>query len=240
MTNFSFSATAGASQSTVKTRLAGNEIHEVTFAGVAKNSFDSKKTGETYEVITLTFENKDGVYEHTVFGPRAEDFERKEQEYKDKKTDEMRTIPQPSNVESMMLLFKHAIDTINPKIASAIDSGTKNLAAADWDGIRDIVLQILTPGIGKIHTKIKLIKDKTGQGRFPGFFAAVNKEGQCYLRNNFIGEQVSFTPYEVTRMNNMATATPTDMTAASNDNLLLEGTSADINSDPLDLNFDVK
>ena len=43
------------------------------------------------------------------------------------------------------------------------------------------------------------------------FFAAVNKEGKAYVRNNFIGKNIGFTAYEKGRIANKATAKPTEV-----------------------------
>jgi hypothetical protein len=104
-------------------------------------------------------------------------------------------------------LFKHAIDSINPTIAKQIDSGEKNLTAPDWDSLRNLVIKILDGGKGK-STKIKLLKNKSGEAVFPGFFASLTKEGKAYIRNNFIGEKISFSAYEVERIKKEATAKP--------------------------------
>lgn len=206
--DFSFSATAGASQSTTKPRLAGNDICVVKFAGCELKDVQGVKEPEkVFKQLILKFENEDGVFEHTVWEPRPEDFARRETEFKNKegKTEK---IPQPSNVESMMLLFKHAIDTINPTVAKQIDNKEKSLGASNWDDLRKLVSTILDKGKGTV-TKIKLLKNtKTQEAVFPGFYAGLTKEGIAYVRNNFIGDKVSFSTYETTRIKNEATAAP--------------------------------
>lgn len=235
MSGFSFNATAGSSQSTVKAKLVGNEIYTVKFDGCELKEFNgSKDPSALYKVLVLSFSNEDGAYEHTVFEPRPEDFDRGESTFTGKDGKENK-IPQPSNVESMMLLFKHAIDVINPKVAAAIDKGDKSLGAPDWDGIRKLVKQILDAGKGT-ETKIKLIINKKGDGVFPGFFAAVNREGSAYIRNNFIGGKIAFTPYEIGRIQKAAEATPTDMGAVGGSEMDL---SKQAPADDLDLTFNV-
>lgn len=206
--SFSFGQTAGASQSTVKPRLEGNMIHEVKFDDCVIEDIQGVKDPSTvYKVLKLKFSNDDGTFEHTIFEPKADDFERKNNEVT-LKSGEKSNIPQPSGVESMMLLFKHAIDVINPVIAGQIDKGEKNLGAPDWIGLRQIVAKILNAGKG-IDTKIKLLKNKKGEAIFPGFFASVNKENKAYIRNNFIGPKVAFSTYEIDRIKKEASATPT-------------------------------
>ena len=231
--NFSFGQTAGASQSTIKPRLEGNNIYDVVFDGCEVEDIQGvKDPSQLYKVLKLKFSNEDGTYEHAIFEPKQADFERAVSEAMVKGVKQ--NIPQPSGVESMMLLFKHAIDAINPAIAEAIDKGEKNLGAKDWNDLRKLVAKILDAGKG-VSTKIKLVKKKNGEATFPGFFAAVNRENKAYIRNNFIGPKVAFTSYETDRIRKEATATPTK--AESYD--MNVTTSAPVDTLGLDLEFDV-
>ena len=236
MSGFSFNTTAGASQSTAKTRLAGNDIYAVKFDGCEIVDIQGvKDTSMIYKVLKLKFSNEDGAFEHAVFEPKPSDFVRTETEYKDK-DGKMNKIPQASGVESTMLLFKHAIDSLNPTIAKAIDAGTQNLGATNWDGLRNLVSKILDAGKGNI-THIKLLKNNKGEAQFPGFFAGISKEGKAYVKNNFIGDKLAFSTYEVTRINNEATATPTRAASYGN-----AAPNLDLNvpsTDGLDLGFDM-
>lgn len=205
--NFSFSNTAGTSQSTAKAKLAPNNIYEVQFDGCEiKDVAGVKDPDKVYKQLILKFSNEEGSFDHTVWEPRPEDFERRETEFK--KDNKIEKIPQPSNVESMMLLFKHAIDFLNPTVAKQIDEKTRNLGAANWDELRKLVVQILDAGKGTV-VKIKLLKNKAGEAIFPNYFTGLTRDGVAYVKNNFIGNKVAFTTYELQRINNEATATPT-------------------------------
>lgn len=229
MSGFSFSTTAGTSQSTTKPRLAGNDIYQVKFEGCElKDVAGVKDTSMTYKQLILKFSNEDGVFEHTVWEPKAEDFIRKDSEFTNK-NNQIEKIPQPSGVETMMLLFKHAIDTLNPTVAKQIDSNERNLGAANWDALREMVAKILDAGKG-VTTSIKLLTNKSGEAIFPGFFTGLTKEGKAYVRNNFIGSKISFSAYEVQRIKNAATAKPTKV-----DTFVAPGAS----TENFDMNFDV-
>ena len=207
MEGFSFSNTAGTSQSTAQPKLAGNNIYDVLFDGCEiKDVAGVKDPNALYKQVIIKFKNEDGVFEHTVWEPKPDDFNRTETEYKDKEG-KVNKIPQPSNVESMMLLFKHVIDAVNPTLANAIDKKEKNLAAANWDAMRDLMVKALNPTKGA-KVKIKLLKNKNGDAIFPGFFASISKEGVAYIKNNFIGPKVAFSTYEVQRINNENNARP--------------------------------
>ena len=47
------------------------------------------------------------------------------------------------------------------------------------------------------------------------FFAAINREGKAYVRNNFIGKNLAFTANEAERIHNMNTAKPTQMSTVT-------------------------
>lgn len=231
--DFSFDATAGASQSTIRPKLAGNSIYSVRFDGAEKKDIQGVKDPTiTYEVLILKFSNEDGIYEHTIFGPKPEDGKRGETEFTNKNGNKEK-IPQPSNNENLMLLLKHVIDAVNPTVAKVIDSGEKKLGAKDWVSLRELVLKICTQGVGA-QTKIKLLKKKSnGEATFPGFFAAINRDGKAYIRNNFIGDKVAFSAYEITRITNEANATP------SNSTDLGLNLGNDLPANNLDLNFSI-
>jgi hypothetical protein len=232
MSFFSFDATAGASQSSAKPRLAGNDIYSVAFDGCEiKDIQGVKDPTQLYKVIILKFSNEDGAYEHTVFEPKEDEYKRTEREFTNKNGN-IEKIPQPSGVESLMLFFKHSIDSINPSIAKKIDSGEASLKAKNWDELRQVVSQILNLGKGAT-TKIKLLKNNKGEATFPGFFAAVNRDGKAYIRNNFIGERIAFTPYEADRIKNEANAKPTQA------NVLDLGSSDEKEDTGLNLAFDI-
>ena len=209
MNGFNFNITAGASQSTFKPQLPGNEIYEVTFDGASIEDIQGKKDpSQVYKVLKLRFSNEKGQFEHTIFEPRPEDFERGEN--KTTRNGEVSTFPTPSNVESMMLLLKHVIDAVLPSVGKKIDEGEVTLGGKNWEQLRTNVVTVLEKGKG-VTTKIKLLSDNKGNARFPGFFTSLNQEGKAYIRNNFVGNTIGFTSYEKTRIDNAASAKPTDM-----------------------------
>lgn len=200
--SFSFNTTANSSQSTNKPRLEGNKIHNVIFENCESIDIQGvKNPSEVYRVIKLKFSNEDGVYEKTIFEPKEDDFARKVTTFTDKTTGKEKEIPQPSYVENMMLLFKHAIDTIVPSISKEIDEGKRNLGAKNWDELRNLICLILNKGKG-VPCQIKLITNSKGEGEFPGFFTGINKESKVYIKNNFIGNKLAFSAYEANRIKN--------------------------------------
>lgn len=237
MSTFSFDETAGSSQSTAKPKLAGNEIHTVKLEACEIQDIQGvKDPTQLYRVLKFKFSNEDGYYEHTVFEPRPDDFKRTETEFTNKNGNKEK-IPQPSNVESMMLLFKHIIDSFVPEVSKKIDNKEVSLNAPNWETLRALIVKICSNAKERT-SKIKLMKNsKTGDGQFPGFFTGLTREGKAYIRNNFIGEKIAFSAYELTRIQNEANAKPTNMgSAAAGFNLSDPKFGSD--SD-LDLDFDL-
>ena len=82
MSNFSFNVTAGASQSTSLPLLKGNEIHEVVFQEAVMEDIQGVKDAtKVFKVVNIIFKNEDGMFKHTVWEPRDEDFERRKTEF---------------------------------------------------------------------------------------------------------------------------------------------------------------
>lgn len=239
--SFSFNTTAGASQSTATPKLEGNNIYAVKFDGVEIKDFDGvKDPSQKYKTLLFKFSNSDGIYEHTIFEPKKDDFQRKESEFTNKNGNTEK-IPQASGVETMMLFFKHVIDAVNPKLATEIDNGTKQITAPSWDALRNIVIKATDPGKGT-EVKIKLVKKQNGDATFPGFFSGVNREGKAYIRNNFIGTKVAFTAYELDKIK----AFPTNMDTFNQTSVNTNKPSEDLSQfdtsstdGGLDLNFDL-
>jgi len=232
MSGFSFDATAGTSQSTTKPRLAGNNIYDVKLDGTEIQDIQGvKEPTAIYKVLKIKFSNDEGSFEHTVFEPKPDDFKRTESEFKNKNGNTEK-IPQPSNVESMMLLFKHIIDGFVPEVAALIDKKEKTLAAKDWDALRKLVASILEKGKDRTD-KIKLITNNAGEAKFPGYFAGLSREGVCYVRNNFVGPKVAFSAYEITKMTASSTAKITPVED------FIPETPQDTQDNGLDLDFEI-
>lgn len=215
MSDFNFNETAGAAQSTSRPQLKGNAIYDVTFDGIEiKDMVGKKDPTAMYNVLNIKFSNKEGWFSHTIFEPRSEDGERRKTIFTDDKGVE-NVVPQLSNNETMMLIFKHLIDAVNPELGALIDKGeagtqmkiTGSDAHSNWISLRNVMKAATEPGIGKV-VKLKLITNKKGEAVFP-YFAAIDKEGKKYMKFNFIGENVFFGPKEIAALKKVAGAKPT-------------------------------
>jgi len=211
--NFNFDNTAGAAQSTNLPILDGNKIHEVTFKGIEERDIQGvKDASAVYKVLDIKFANAKGYYTETVWEPKAADFERRKGT--NAKTGADTT--SPSNVENMMLLFKHVIDAVNPELGKQIDAKEKKISAPDWIQLRKLMVAA-TEKFNGTSVKIKLIRNNKGEARFP-YFSMLTKEAPytAIVAGNFIGESVYFSAYEKQQIDKAAAATPTNVATVVN------------------------
>lgn len=197
--NYSFDETAGISQNGAKKVLDGNAIYDVTFDGCeARDIQGVQDPTKVFHVLDIKFSNADGVFTHTEFEPGPDDVQDTQGTYG----------PNPSRIKSMMLMFKHLIDAVNPALGKAIDNKEKSLNTTSWDSLRKLMVQATDPGKGT-QTKIKLFKNNKGAAVFPRYFAKYNKEGKLYMSTNFIGNNIFFTNKELDQITKQQEAKPT-------------------------------
>lgn len=179
-------------------------IHNVIFKAVNK--------AETLNVIELQFEAVDGsgIHNERIFEPTS--VERKESQYG----------INPSQVEQFMCKIKAIIDALNPEVGKRIEDGSVKIQAPDFDSFVKLIVKILTPAIGKI-TNIKLVPTTGNYVGLPGFIARVGKDGNLYVNNKIIGDDLVLSNKEKNAIEAAANAKPTNMaTYKSNDDELAD------------------
>ena len=200
--NYSFEETAGISQNSARQLFEGNAIYDVTFDGCeARDIQGVQDPSKVFHVLDIKFSNDSGYFTHTEFEPSPEDMQDTQGSFG----------PNPSRVKSMMLLFKHLIDAVNPALGQAIDKKEKSLNTTSWDALRQLMVKATESGKGT-QTKIKLFKNNKGVATFPRYFAKYNKEGKLYMSTNFIGKNIFLTNKELDQIAKAAAAKPTDTT----------------------------
>lgn len=220
--NFNFGNTPAVSNQGANSQLAANTIHTVKFDGVEAVTITKKDGSATFDVLKIKFSNESGKFEHTIFEPKPEDAVRKENNY---------GYENPSNLEEMMFLLRHLIAAVAPKVNEQIEK-KGGIAVESWEKLRNFMVVNTVKAIGT-ETQIKLLADKEGRPRFPGFVLGMSKKNETYARTNFIGAKLTFTANELKKIETAAAATPTPM---SSDN------SADVDvtvDDELDLDLDL-
>ena len=215
--NFSFSEAVN-SQNNVRAQLTGDMIHEVTFDGCEARDFDSTQNpGQKFHVLEIKFSNKDGQFTHTVWEPKAADFEDRRGAF----------VARPSNVAVMGYLFKHWLDAVNPEASAKINKGELKMEVTpnNWDSVRKFMVEQTEAGKGT-ETKIKLVKKNNGDAMFP-YFLNYNREGKLYMSTNFIGNNIFFTTKELQKISRAQAAKPT----AQSVEVLSNNTNSDFDED---------
>ena len=187
--------------SSSKAQLKGGEIHKVLFKEATFEVLEGKKDetrGQKYNVFKISFENDQGYYTEMIFEPRQEDYQRRETDFGGNK------IEQPSRAEEIQLIVGQLVEAVNP-------GGMKKLegkSIPDFKTLCDAITKLTAPGKDK-EVELKLILDTKGRTRLP-YLAGINKERKVYPRTNYVGKDLFFTDKEVTSLNKIKSAKPTD------------------------------
>lgn len=190
MFDFNISTTPATSSS--KRRLAPWGIYPVKFNGCEIVEFDGKKDPtQHYKTLRVSFEGEDGYFSETIFFPKESDAVR--QKYQNAQGHDYEV---PSDWERTKTFIAQLATVINP-------DGFKKMQemSSKFKGFEDMckaLIAITDPKKGT-ETNLKLIgktkQDGTVEAVLPKF-VAVNKEGSLFVSDNFIGNNLFFTPYE--------------------------------------------
>lgn len=207
--NFGSLATTQATSSTQQ-RLKPWGIYPVKFAGARKEVIKGKKDPNvTYEILKVRFDGEDGYYEESIFYPKPEDTKRPV--YKNK---EGHDYEGASSFERTMTFIAQVAEVLNPE-------GFKKMQAASskfksFDDVVNAFIKITDPAKGK-ETNLKLVgrnRDGRVEPTLPKF-VAVNKEGEKFTSDNFVGDKLFFSDYEERRKAEYANAKPTAMSSST-------------------------
>lgn len=169
------------------------------------------------------FEGKDGIFEETTFCPKDGD------EVRAKNGDR----ESPSNLERFQFFVAQLGEQLCPERYAKFKGRQYDLPNDFERMIKDLG-EVLKPAVGKTF-KLKLIGNKKGEAVLP-YFVNINREGVAYTSNNFLGDKVFFTPYELETMEKQKNTKPTDMDAVTSDGIDTDVSSGVSNDD---LNFEV-
>lgn len=176
-------------------------IHKVVFKGI--------EMVENADAAVVKFETPDGsqVHNERLFSPR--DNERKDRN----------GILSASEFENFLAKCKLLIKALDPVLFDKIEKDGSKFAAPDFASFIKLLKKYLDQKIGT-ETNIKLIPTKGNYVGFPYSVTGISKDGALYINNNFIGENLMLTAYETRRIEEAASARPTDMSRnVANDDL---------------------
>ena len=198
-------ATAGGNR-----RLRPWDIYEVKFVGAKYETFEGKKEdnkGQIYEALTVRFENEDGYYEERVFAPGEKGNER----FKNKNA-EGHEYESASPMEKLRIFIAQLLTVLAPeKMAKMVEIAPK---VKSFKQLADAVATLLEGAKGKTtHLKLAGKLDSKTDRIVPCLpkFAGVNKQGELFTADNFIGDKLYFSPYEEGKQKEYRERKPTDM-----------------------------
>lgn len=202
--NLNLSAVPSTSSSMPK--LKAYEIHRVKLANVKVETIKGKKDPDAiFEILKVRFETDKAYYEESIFFPKESDTKRPTRENK-----EGHTIEMPSNFERTMSFISQLGTVIAPKEFEKM----KGLPFKSFAELCAALIKILTPHFGKTETNLKLIGRTDKEGNFSPclpYFVALNKKGEIFVSDNFIGETLFFTEYELKKQKEVSDKKPTTM-----------------------------
>ena len=162
----------------------------------------------SYPVVTIEFtgcgDNK-GVYTENLFVPNSE----KDMERRKIKNSAGHESEVPSNFENFQFTLMQIVEVINPTGAQKIKDNASKLKTIDQ--FIDLIVKALT-GKEKVETNLKLVGRVNNGVTYAALPNAcgINKKGEIFP-NNFIGDNLFFSNYEITKQKEYRNAKPTSM-----------------------------
>lgn len=230
MLNFGISSDSAVRK--VRKQLNPWGIYDVKFKGCEVKEFKGKKDPNmTYKTLNINFENEDGYFTVTKFFPKDGDEERRE--YDGNNGGKVVTA---SNFETLMAIVKQTAQVLNPSGFEKMQKASS--AFKSFDDVAMYLTKVTDP-CKDMDIKIKLIgKNKDGKviADIPRI-VAINKEGDAFIADNYIGSKLFFSDYEETQRTKYMNAAPTEMDNNSIVNPVIEDTKGvDAPKDDFDIN----
>lgn len=185
--------------------LQGDQIHDVLFKEIKQNVLTSKD-GRTFNTLDLRFAGVEGgEFTHRIFEPGPDADQRKPNSYDG---------VNPSAAEQLFATVRHYIAGLNPDYFKKLEDGSQKISAPTWDAFCQTIIKILTKSIDK-QTKLKLLKNNSNMAEIPNFPLSISRDNNLYMTTSFIGNNLTFTPKELTKIEERAKAAPTNMSNSS-------------------------
>lgn len=203
--NFGSLATTQAT-SNVQQRLKPWGIYPVKFTGARKETIQGKKDpNAVYDILKVRFEGEDGYYEESIFYPK--DGDDKRPTYTSKDGHEYQGA---SSFDRTMTFIAQVAEVLNPEGFKKMQELSSKFRS--FDDVVKTFIKVTDAAKGK-ETHLKLVGRTQNGNIVPGLpkFVAVNKNGEKFTCDNFIGDKLFFSAYEETKKAEYASAKPTTM-----------------------------
>ena len=211
--NFGSLATTQAESSNVQ-RLKPWGIYPVTFAGARVDHIKGKKDPNAeYDILKVRFEGKEGYYEESIFFPKPGDDKRPTYQNRDGHDYEG-----ASSFERTMAFIAQVANTLNPEGFKKMQEQSSKFRS--FDDVAKAFIAVTDKVKGK-ETNLKLVggtRNNQVEPKLPKF-VAVNKKGEVFTCDNFIGDKVFFSDYENGKREEYLKSKPTNMDTAIQDSI---------------------
>lgn len=187
--------------------LAPFNIYEVTFDGLELNDIKGRKDpNATYHTLKMSFSCKDGSYTNNLFIPQnpAEDCVRPK--YANPSGGEREA---PSRFENFELTVCQLCKAINPEGYEKMQELSKNGKIKTMDDFIAVAMKVANAKKGAT-THLKLVGRTSNGATYANIpnVAALNKAGELYPGNNFVGDNLAFSSWEMQKANEFKNAKP--------------------------------
>ena len=190
------------------------DIYKVNLTKIEKTELKgSKDPNATYPIVVLEFtgcgDNK-GVFTKNLFIPTSE----QDMERPTFQNAEGHDYQRPSRFENFQYTLMQIVHILNPTGEQKIKDNASKIKTIDQ--FIDLIIKALA-GKEKVETNLKLIGRNVNGTYYAELPNGVNlsRDGELYP-TNFIGENLSFTNYEIGEMNKYKNARPTNMDKVDN------------------------
>lgn len=207
--NFGTLATTQVSNSSAYLR-PWNIYSDVKFEGVEGPTSGVSQAGTKWEKYEFVFSSPDGKYTESIFTPVAG-----KSNIRGKFTNsEGHEVELPSEFERTMAFIAQVGNTFNPdgyKILQEKSSKIKDFAT---------LIQVFNKVIGQpdVKTNLKLVGKESSDGKvyakLPTFVRINSKTGEAFTSDNFVGDNVAFTAWELGKKKDYDNAKPKSVAPA--------------------------
>ena len=194
--NFNLSKTNG----TAVMRLKPWTISKVSLENVELKTGTSSE-GREWKAMQFDFKGPDGIFEYKVFCPGEKGDERVVGNTNG------RDWEMPSAMEQLQFAIAHICTALAPNEFEKL-KGVELDLPKDFEKLVNAVKKVLAKAIGT-ETNIKLVGNSKGYADVPKFVNINRTSKDAYISNNWLGENLAFTAYEVQQMNKAKNSTPT-------------------------------
>lgn len=202
-------------------RLKPWTINEVEFAGVDYKEGTSS-SGNKWAAMQFNFKNNEGTYSKMLFCPTANGFERRSGDTNG------RAWTLPADAEVLMLQIQYICTTLAPEAYAKVAGKISVDLPDEFNKLYEYVNKILSKAIGKT-VGLKLVADSRGYADIPRNVARISDDGSVYMANRWLGDNLSFSAYELKQKDAAANEKPSNVDAVVSTDATTDDNDLDLN-----------